>query len=675
MPRPPWRTVLPALAIVVVVGAPRAQAPRSGFDVAEFDRTTPPQDDLYRHVNGSWLRRTEIPSDRVTYGVFAELAEKTERDLRVIVEAIAAKPQHPRGSAAQQIADLYRSTLDAEGVERLGAAPLAPELRRIEAAAATRDIAAEAGQLSAVAAGGPFAGTMGLDPLNPGAPVVRITQGGVLLPDRDYYLSSEASYVTIREEYVRYLSRIFRLVGRSTPDEDARAVLAFETALATIQWSQADSRDISKTYVRFTLKQLMTEMPGFDWYAWARPQGIDRSPAVILAQPSFFKAFAALIPTVPLSTLKAWLVSRYVTAAAPYLSSSFDMARYDFFGVTLTGQKAPRERWKRGVSMVSVFLGDALGRFYVEKHFPPPTRARVQQLLANTITAFRDALRGAGWLSPQARREALEKLSALSTGVGYPSRWRDYRALTIKPDDLFGNWQRALAFENQYHLGNVAGTAGGEWPLPPQTVNAYYTPATNEIVLPAAIFQPPLFDVNADDAVNYGAAGALIGHELGHAFDDRGRRYDGVGAVRDWWTAGDADRFAERNARLIAQLNALEALPGLHVDGPLTGGETAADIGGLAVALQAYRASLKGATAPIIDGLTGEQRFFLAWARMWRSTERDEYIRSTVHVIPYLPAALRANIAASNVDGFFDAFNVQPSHRLYRPPAQRIRIW
>ena len=664
-----------ALGIIVLAGVPRAQAPRSGLDVAAFDRTVLPQDDLYRHVNAAWLRHTEIPADRVTYGVFAELTEKTERDLRVIVEDLLAMPQHARSSPARQIADLYRSTLDTERIEALGASPLEPQLRRIEAAASARDIAAEAGHLAAIAAGGPFGGTMGLDPLNPGAPVVRVTQGGVLLPDRDYYLSEEAGLTAIRQEYVRYLDRIFRLVGRTTPDEDARAVLAFETALAKIQWTEAESRNIANTYVRFTLKQLMSDMPGFDWYAWARPQGIDRSPAVILAQPSFFKAFAALIPTVPLSILKAWLVSRYVTAAAPYLSSSFDMARYDFFGVTLTGQKAPRERWKRGVSMVSVFLADGLGRLYVEKHFPPTTRTRVQGLLVNVVAAFRDALREAEWLAPQTRREALDKLSALSTGIGYPARWRDYRALVIKPDDLYGNWQRALAFDNQYHLGNVAGRAGGEWPLPPQTVNASYAPATNQIVLPAAIFQPPLFDVNADEAVNYGAAGALIGHELGHAFDDRGRRYDGTGAVRDWWTAADAERFADRNARLVAQLDGYEALPGVHVNGALTAGETSGDIGGLAVAFRAYRKSLKGATPPVIDGVTGDQRFFMAWARMWRSKERDEYIRSTVHVIPYLPGTLRANAAVGNVDAFFDAFNVQPSHRLYRPPSQRVRIW
>jgi putative endopeptidase len=299
----------------------------------------------------------------------------------------------------------------------------------------------------------------------------------------------------------------------------------------------------------------------------------------------------------------------------------------------------------------------------------------VQKLLGNVIAAYRDALREADWLGPQARREALEKLSALSTGVGYPDRWRDYRSLVIKPDDLIGNWQRGLAFDSQYKLGNVRGTAGGEWSLPPQTVNAYYTAGTNEIVLPAAIFQPPLFDPGADDAVNYGAAGALIGHEIGHAFDDRGRRYDGSGGVRDWWTPADADRFARLTGRLVAQLNAYEALPGLHVDGPLTVAESAGDLGGLAVAFRAYRMSLNGRRSPVIDGLSGEQRFFMAWARMWRSKERDEYIRSTLHAVPYLPAALRANAAVTNVDGFADAFTVQPGHRLYRPPSERVRIW
>ena len=669
------RVIVAAFAAIATLAAPRAQTLRSVFDLADFDRSVLPQDDLYRHVNAGWLARIVMPSDRVTYGAFAELTEKTERDLQAIIEEISARPDRPRGSTAQQVADLYASTVNVARIEELGASAIEPVLRRIDAAKNARDIATEAGYLSSIAAGGPFGGAVGIEPLNPGLPVARLTQGRIHLPDREYYLGADPAMQQIRKQYADYLARIFALAGRAAADEDAGAVLAFETALARIMWTEAESRDLSTTYTRFTLRQLASEMPGFDWQAWAKPQGIDRSPAVILAQPSFFKAFAALVPTVPLPTLKAWLLSRYITAAAPYLSSGFDMARFDFFGNVLTGQKTPRERWKRGVGMVTAFLGDALGKFYVEKHFSSATRARVQKMLATVLDAYREALREADWLSPQARREALDKLSALSTGVGYPGRWRDYRSLQIKPDDLIGNWQRALTYDNHYRLGNVSGSAGGEWLFPPQTVNAYYTASTNEIVLPAAIFQPPLFDVNADEAVNYGAVGALIGHEVGHAFDDRGRRYDGAGAVRDWWTAADAQRFDERTQRLVAQLNAYEALPGLHVDGPLTVSETAGDLGGLAVALRAYRASLKGKRAPVIDGLTGEQRFFMGWARMWRSKERDEYVRSTLHTVPYLPAALRANAAVSNIDGFFDAFTVRPTQRLYRAPADRVRIW
>ena len=652
-----------------------AQTPRSGLDVAGFDRAVLPQNDLYAHVNGAWLKRVVIPDDRVTYSAFAEIIEKTDLDLRRIIEETAALPNRPRGSPAQQIADLYTSVVDVARIEAIGAAALTPVLQRIDAIRTTRDVAAVAGYLSSIAAGGPFGGTIGLDPLNPGSPVVRVTQGGILLPDRDYYLGDDPALAAIRAKYVEYLTNIFALTNRAAPADEARAVLAFEAELARISWTEAESRDLSATHNRFTLRQLEAEMPGFDWAAWARPQGIDRSPAVILAQPSFFKSFAALIPSVPLTTLRAWLLARYATAAAPYLNHAFDMARYEFFGTILTGQTRPRERWKRGVSMVNTFLGDALGKLYVEKHFPNSTRLRVQRILSNVLAAYREAIKEADWLTPAARREALEKLSALSTGVGYPAQWRDYRALTIKPDDQIGNWQRALTFDNQYRLGNVAGTAGGEWVMPPQTVNAYYSPAVNEMVLPAAIFQPPLFDAAADDAVNYGAAGSLIGHEIGHAFDDRGRRYDGAGAVRDWWSAADAQRFEAHVQRLIAQLGAYEPLPGLRVNGALTASESLSDLGGLAVAFRAYKLSLKNGRAPVIDGLTGEQRFFMGWAQMWRSKEREAYVRSTLQTVPYLPASLRANAAASNLDAFFEAFAVQPGHRLYRAPADRIRIW
>lgn len=670
------RVAAALLACAILHGAaPLAQGPRSGIDVAGLDRSVHPQDDLYRHVNASWLQRTIIPGDRVSYTSFSEISDNTERDLRTIIEEILARPDRPKGSAAQQIADLYTSAVDVARIEQLGTSAIRPQLERIDAIRSPRDVATEAGYLSSIGAGGPFGGTIGIDPLNPGAPVVRVMQGGILLPDRDYYLTHDPAIVAVREEYARYLERILTLAARENAADDARAVVALETALARVLWTEAESRNQAATYTRFTLRQLGAEMPGFDWAAWAKPQGIDRSPAVILAQPSFFKAFAAMVPQVPLTTWRAWLLARYLTAAAPYLNKGFDEARFDFFGGVVTGQQVPRVRWKRGVSMVNTFLGDALGRLYVQKHFPQSARVRVQRMLANVVEAYREALGDADWMTAQARREALEKLSALSTGVGHPARWRDYSSLVIKPDDLIGNWQRALKFDSQYRLGNVAGTAGGEWLFPPQTINAYYSPGANEMVLPAAILQPPVFDVDADDAVNYGAAGSLIGHEIGHAFDERGRQFDGTGAVRDWWTPADAERFAARAARLVAQLNAYEPLPGLRVNGSVAYAETMGDLGGLAIAYRAYKLSLKGKRAPVIDGLTGEQRFFMGWAQIWRAKERDEYVRSTLQTHPYLPPSFRANAAVGNVDGFYEAFGVKPENRLYRAPAERVRVW
>ena len=664
-----------AAAAMTPAARPWAEQHKSGLDVAGFDRRFPPQDDLYRHVNGAWLARTPMPGDRVTYGAFSEMSERAERDVRAIIEEVIARPNRPGGSAAQQIADLYTSVVDEARLEEIGIKSIEPQLRRIDAIASTRDVAAEAGYLSSIAVGGPFGGTVGDDPMNPGAPVARVTQGGILLPDRDYYVSDDPVFANVRTKYEQYLALILGLAGRAAPKDDARAVLALETALARISWSEEENRNLAATYTRFTLRQLATEMPGFDWSAWAKPQGIDRSPAVILAQPSFFKAFAELVPKVPLETWKAWLLSRYLTAAAPYLNRAFDMARFDFFGAILTGQELPRVRWKRGVGMVNAFLGDAIGKLYVEKHFSGAARSRVQRILSNVIDAYRDAIRESEWMSAPARRAAIDKLSAMSTGVGYPAQYRNYGALVVKPDDLLGNWMRATKFEAQYRLGNVAGRAGGEWVLPPQTVNAYYSPAANEMVIPAGILQPPLFDVQADDAVNYGAAGALIGHEIGHAFDDRGRHFDASGAARDWWTPADAEAFARISARLAEQMNAYEAVPGVRVNGALSVSESLGDLGGLAIAFRAYKRSLQGKSAPVIDGLTGEQRFFMGWAQIWRSKEREEYLRSTSQTSSYLPAFLRANAAAGNVDGFYAAFQVKPSNRLFRPPAERVRIW
>jgi putative endopeptidase len=645
------RSIAAAAMAAGLLAAGVSPLQRSGIDLAGIDTSVRPQDDLFRYVNGVWLAGTDVPPDRVTYGTMAELADKTEADLKAIVDDVIARRPRATGSPAQQLADLYASATDDATIERLGAAPLRPELARIDAIRTASDVAAEAGRLSSIGAGGPFAGSTGSDPLRPGTPIVRIVPGGTLLPDRAYYTGQDPAMAAVRTKYEAYLRLIFETTSREAPADAARAVLALETAIAEAQWDDRGEAPDG----RYTLHELASAMPGFDWHAWARPQGLDRTPAVILARPAFFKAFAALVPRVPLRTWQNWLVARYVTAAAPYLSSTFDMARFDFFGAAVTGQVAPRARWKRGVSMLNGFLGDAMGRLYVERHFPPASRARARRLVASILDAYRQALADVRWMSPSARRDAQARLALMTAGVGYPDEWRDYGGLVIKPDDLFGNWQRALASENAEKLRRVRIAGGNVWLQPPQTVNAYYFASTNEIVVPAAILQPPVFDVNADDAVNYGAAGALVAHEIGHAFDDKNGDFD----------AGP----------LMSQLNALEPLPGLRVNGRSTAVESFGDLGGLSIAFRAYKQSVRGRPSPVIDGLSGEQRFFLAWARMWRAKERPEYVRSTLQTSAHLPATLRANFAASNLDGFYEAFGVKAGDALFRPPASRVRVW
>ena len=654
-------------ALAVAAGAQTGQT--SGLDPRGFDETVRPQDDLYRFVNGRWLDATPMPPERVTYDTFAELAEQAERDVRTILETPGP------GAAERQIRDLYASLMDEDRIEALGITPIQEDLDRIAAIDSPETLAAEVGRLSALNAGGPFGASAGIDAANPSRLIVTISQGGTLLPDRDYYLKPDPPSRAIRERYLTYLETVFELTTAADPPALARAVLALETRLATAQQPQAEAR-IRTPGQPFTLRSATEAMPGFHWTEWARPQGLEKAAMIVFEQPAFFRAFAREVSQTPLETWKAWLTARFVTAVSIYLSRAFADARFEFFGRVLSGQETPIARWKRGVSLVNAFMGDAVGRLYVERHFPESSRRRVRAIVDRVVDGFRETIDENTWMSPEARRQARTKLDFLRAGVGRPDRWREYDQLRIRADDLFGNARRAQGFENDHRMTRLRRRVEpSQWLIPPQTVNAYYTPSRNEIILPAAILQPPMFDPAAEDAANYGGIGAIIGHEIGHAFDHRGRRFDAHGRADDWWTESDEAHFQQRASRLIAQFNEYSPQPGHFVNGELTLGENIGDLVGLAVAVRAYRLSLKGRPAPIIDGYTGEQRLFLNWARIWRSQVRAEYVPQTLMLNRHAPSRFRANGTVLNLDAFHDAFETRLGDRLYRPPVDRVRIW
>ncbi len=673
-----WITALVSCGLVAAVSAQQAPSGgvKSGLDLTTFDKTVRPQDDLFRHVNGGWLTATEIPADRPIAGTFIQLADKAEADLYAIIERLAGDPNKSPGSIAQQVGDLFASFSNEAALNTLGAKPLSPTLARIDAIGTPAELARVIGELSVMGLPGPVGGFIDADAGDPNKVALYLFQGGTALPDRDFYLLDDPKFVDIRAKYAAYLEKIFTLAGRPEPAASAKAVVELETALAKIQWTNVESRDAVKTYNKMVLANLATDMPGFDWMGWATAQGIDKTPEVIVGQPSFFKSFAAMVPTVPMSTWKAWVAAQYITMSSPYLSDAFVEARFDFFGRTLNGQQAQRARWKRGVQVVNGSMSEALGQLYVERHFPSAAKARMESMINNLIEAYRQSITSLDWMTAATRKEALVKLSKFTGKIGYPNQWRDYSSLKVSADDLLGNMQRAAELEHEYQIGKLSRPVDREeWLMSPQTVNAYYNPVKNEIVFPAAILQAPFFDMAADDAVNYGAIGAVIGHEIGHGFDDQGRRFDGTGALRDWWTPADETEFQKRAKMLVEQFNAFSPLPGVKVNGELTLGENIGDLGGLSIAYKAWKISLAGKPSPVIDGLTGDQRFFMGWAQAWRTKARDEYLRNQVMADPHAPAEFRANAPLSNIDAFYEAFGVKPGDKLYVAPDKRVRIW
>jgi putative endopeptidase len=636
-----------------------------------------PQDDLFRHVNGRWLDEAEIPSDRASAGTFYDLNDAAEAHLRAIVEAAAASAA-PEGTDERRIGDLYASFLDEQTVERLGTAPLQVTLAVVDEVRDLPGLALALGRLARVGVTGALGLYVNTDAGQSDRYLLHLTQAGIGLPDESYY--REETFAPIREAYDRHVVRMLGLVGHPDPERAAPEVVAVEARLAAVHWDRVAARDAVKSYNRLSRAELAELAPHFDWSAWL--EGL-AAPAtvlepVVVRQPDFLRGFSQALEEVPLEQWREWLRWRVVRSAAAYLSKEVVDESFAFYGTTLTGAPEQRERWKRGIDVAEGALGDALGRLYVAEHFPPRSKQLMLELVANLVEAYREDIEALDWMGPETRKRALDKLDRFTPKVGYPDEWRDYSGLEIRRDDLLGNVQRSDAYELDRELRKLGGPVDrSEWFMTPQTVNAYYNSGMNEIVFPAAILQPPFFDPDADAALNYGAIGAVIGHEIGHGFDDQGSRYDGDGNLHDWWTDEDRAAFEQRAARLIAQFDALEPAqaPGQHVNGALTVGENIGDLGGLTVAAKAYQLATADQDVPVIDGLTGQQRLFLAWARVWRGKARDAEVVRRLAIDPHAPNEFRCNAVVRNLDEFVEAFGVQEGDGLWLAPEERVRIW
>jgi predicted metalloendopeptidase len=646
-----------------------------GVDTASFDRSVRPQDDFFQFVNGGWVARTEIPGDRASTGTFAQLRDQSQAAIRAIVEEAAAG-SHPAGSNGRKVGDLYASFMDTARIEQLGIAPLADDLARIRAVSDRAQLPETFAHLARRGVSTPLGVGVGQDGGNSSRYAVTVAQAGLGLPDRDYYLNPGERFAGIRQQYTAYVQRLLELAGTPDAAAAARGVVAFETELARVQWERARNRDANATYNPTALANLQTRTPEFRWAGYLRAFGISGVDTVIVRQPDYFAGMDRVLSATPVQDVGNYLVFQLVDDAAPYLSRDFRQARFAFRSGVLSGVQQESPRWKQGVEVVERSLGEAVGEMYVQRHFPAESKARMEQLVANLVEAYREAIDGLEWMSPATRAQAQDKLANFTVKIGYPEKWRDYSTLEIRAGDLMGNLARAQAFRHARMVNRLGQPVDrGEWGMTPQTVNAYYNRANNEIVFPAAILQPPFFDPTADDAVNYGGIGGVIGHEISHGFDDQGRKSDGAGNLRDWWTAQDASAFEQRAGMLADQYGAYEPLEGARVNGRLTLGENIGDLSGLAIAHRAYRRSLGGGRAPMIGGYTGDQRFFLGWAQVWRTKYRDQALRQQLLTDPHSPGMYRTNGVLVNLPAFYEAFNVKPGDRMYVAPEKRVKIW
>jgi len=647
----------------------------SGIDTGNFDTTIDPGDDFYRYVNGTWLTETTLPSDKSNFGAFTALGDEAEENLRRIIEDAAAT-EAPQGSDMQKVGDFFTSFMDIDRIEALGAEPLQSTLSDIVSVQSKDEMLIKMAELNHLSVQMPVGIYISNDAMQSDQYISYLNQWGLGLPDRDWYLTEDdESHRQAREAYGDYIGKVLELAGYERAEEAVRSVLGIEFLIAQAHWDRVKNRQRELTYSKMTLDDVSGLSPDMDWAGFLETLGVDET-SVVVRQPDYIEALNGIWNTTSLAQWKDYTAFKFVDSVAAYLSEDFVQAQFEFEGRTLGGLEEIRPRWKRGVDVVDSALGEVVGRLYVEQHFRDEAKTRMDVLVENLREAFREGINELEWMTDTTKAEAQEKLAKFTTKIGYPDDWKDYSALEVRADDIVGNVQRSRRVEHNREMDKLGAPIDrGEWFMTPYTVNAYYNPPMNEIVFPAAILQPPFFNVDADDAVNYGGIGAVIGHEFSHGFDDQGRKSDGDGNLRDWWTEADAAAFSERADRLVAQYNQFEVLPDKFLNGDFTLGENIGDLSGLAVAYKAYRMSLNGEEAPVIDGLTGDQRFFMGWAQVWRRLYRDENLEMRITSDPHSHSEARVNGVVRNFDTWYEAFNIQPDDALYLPPEERVKIW
>lgn len=648
----------------------------SGIDTAGFDKSVRVQDDFYEHVNGTWLKTTEIPADKSNYSMFAKLADEAEVNIRTIIEETSKNTNADNGSAPQKIRDYYNTYTNKAESPSVNLDGLKDELSLIESISNTDELIEAFGELGKLGIGSPIGGYIYSDLKNPDVYEVYLSQAGISLPDRDYYLEDKEQFTKGIALLKTYIETVFTLAGKDNGADIANDIVELEKQIATHMWPKEKNRNPDLRYNLKTLAEIKELAPGIAWEKLYASAGIPLRDKYIVNQPDFFQNIDGVIQKTPLAIWKNYLTLKAVSQYADVLGKPFYDAQFDFTSKGLSGIEEQRPLWKRAVGSTENVMGELLGQLYVEKHFKPEAKARMLVLVDNLKKAYAASIKDLDWMSEETKVQALDKLANFRTKIGYPDQWRDYSNLEIIDGDIVGNDKRAALFEYNYVVNKLGKPVDKEeWGMTPQTVNAYYQPAWNEIVFPAAILQPPFFNIDAEDAVNYGGIGAVIGHEIGHGFDDQGRKYDGTGKLRDWWTKSDNEKFEIRKKKLAAQYDSYVAIDDLHVNGEFTSGENIGDLGGLSIAYKAYKMSLNGEEGPVIDGMTADQRVFYGWGQVWRRLYRDAELKKRLTTDPHSPARFRGNGAVINIPGFYEAFDVKEGDGMYLAPENRVKIW